>query len=153
MTIPAMQTGVADRPQPDAHDRPLSSTPHSMFLEDLKAQVHDKFPQIASAADRRYAMHWGDYPPEGTYSWFESLANALNDEMRDCVSAAVHLPLMRLLEGTLDSSEEVYGCLDVAFVENLFWQVGGERAAPYWELMPNRFRELYLRFHSRPPVP
>ena len=124
-----------------------------MFLEDLKAQVHEKFPQIASAADRRHARYWGDYPPEGAYSWFESLANALNDEMRDRVPAAVHLPLMRHLEGTLDGSKEIHRCMDVAFVENLFWQVGGERAAPYWEVMPKRLRELYLGFHSRPPVP
>ena len=124
-----------------------------MLLEELKAQVHEEFPLIAAAADRRYAKYWGDDPPEGAYSWFESLANALNDEMRGRVSATVHLALMRHLEVALDSSEEVYRCMDVAFVENLFWQVGGERAAPYWELMPDRLRELYLGFHTRPPVP
>ena len=145
--------GDACRPTAAGHERPLSGTLHCMLLEKLKAQVHEKFPVIAAAADRRHEKYWGDYPPEEAYSWFESLANALNDEMRDRALPAVHLPLMRHLEGALGSSEEVYRCIDVAFVENLFWQVGGERAAPYWELMPGRLKELYLGFHPRPPVP
>ena len=124
-----------------------------MLLEELKTQVHEKFPLIAVAADRRHEQYWGDAPPEGAYSWFESLANALNDEMRGRVPPTVHLPLMQHLEGALNSSQEVFRCMDVAFVENLFWQVGGERAASYWELMPVRLRELYLGFHSHPPVP
>lgn len=140
-------------PEPAVHDHPLSGTLHSMSPEDLKAQVHQKFPQIALAADHRHAKYWGDCPPDGAHSWLESLANALNDEMRGRVAAAVHLPLMQHIENALDSSEEVYRCVDVAFVENLYWQIGGERAAPYWALMPTRLRKLYLGFHPRPPVP
>lgn len=124
-----------------------------MSLDQLKAQVHEKFPPIAAAADRRHEAHWGSLPPEGAYSWFESLADALNDEMRALKPPAIHLPLMRHLEGALDSSEEVFRCIDVAFVENLFWQVGGERAAPYWASMPDRLKRLFLEFHTHPPVP
>ena len=124
-----------------------------MLLEELKTQVHEKFPLIAAAADRRHERYWDNDPPEGAYSWFESLANALNDEMRARVPPTVHLPLMRHLEGALDRSQEVCRCMNVAFVENLFWQVGGEHAASFWELMPGRLKELYLGFHSRPPVP
>ncbi len=81
------------------------------------------------------------------------LGQRAEDEMLGRVHPTVHLPLMRHLEGALDSSQEVYRCMDVAFVENLFWQVGGGRAASYWELMPGRLKELYLGFHSRAPVP
>ncbi len=45
-----------------------------MSLEELKAQVHGAFPLISEAADRRHEKYWGDDPPEGAYSWFESLA-------------------------------------------------------------------------------
>ena len=107
-----------------------------MSLQGLEAEVHASFPLISQAADRRHEKHWGDLLPDDAYMGFESLANALNDERRGGMPAAVHRPLLGHLEDALGRSDEVDRCIDVAFVEKLFWQVGGERAAPYWESMP-----------------
>ena len=54
-----------------------------MLLEELKTQVQEKFPLIAAAADRRHERYWDNDPPEGAYSWFESLANALKTRCSD----------------------------------------------------------------------
>jgi hypothetical protein len=46
---------------------------------------------------------------------------------------------------------EVRNCIDVSFVENLFWQVTPDRSGPYWARMPDLLKRLYLGFHSKPP--
>lgn len=86
------------------------------------------------------------------HSWFESLANAVNLEMSRGIDPTTHGALFARLERALNSSEEVFRCLDVAFVENLFWQVPTANADPYWQNLPARFKALYEAFHHRKPV-
>lgn len=123
-----------------------------MSIDELFAQVHDSFPTISEAADRHYERQFGAESPVHAYSWFESLANALNLEMSHGIDPTTHRGLLTRLERALNSSEEVFKCLDVAFVENLFWQVPATKAAPYWEQLPVRFKALYQGFHHRTPV-
>lgn len=123
-----------------------------MSIDDLFAEVHDSFRTIAEAADRHYERQFGADSPVYAYSWFESLANALNLEMSRGIDPKTHRGLLARLERALNSSEEVFRCLDVAFVENLFWQVPAAKAEPYWELLPVRFKALYQDFHHRTPV-
>jgi hypothetical protein len=47
---------------------------------------------------------------------------------------------------------EVKNCIDVAFTENLFWQVKEEEAEPYWALLPSNLKELYVGFHGKNPL-
>ncbi|WP_459874025.1 DUF7674 family protein [Endothiovibrio diazotrophicus] len=47
---------------------------------------------------------------------------------------------------------EVRNCIDVAFTENLFWQVKEENATPHWELLPSNLRDLHVGFHGRTPL-
>jgi len=123
-------------------------------LQELFEQVRSTFPTISEAADRLHERHWGSDLKDSLspYAWFESLANALNAEMSRGADPKLHLALFSHLERALDSSEEVFRCLDVAFVENLFWQIPSRKAAPYWQLLPSRFRTLYEEFHRHPPV-
>jgi len=123
-----------------------------MSLEELYAEVRSKFPPISEAADRHYERQFGSEPPVYHYSWFESLANALNLEMSRGTDPRVHRDLLANLERALNSSEKVFQCLDVAFVENLFWQVPTAKAIPYWQHLPARFKALYEAFHHRTPV-
>ena len=123
-----------------------------MSLDELYEEVRGKFPLIAEAADRHYERQFGSEPPIYPYSWFESLANALNLEMSREVDPKVHRGLLTHLERALNSSEEVFRCLAVAFVENLFWQVPTTKAGPYWQHLPARFKTLYEAFHHRTPV-
>ena len=119
---------------------------------DLYNAVRAKFPAIREKADRIHVRQWGEIDPEFAYSWFESLAYALNGEMSSKVDCQVHEPLLTYISSVLPSaSEPVYRCIDVAFVENLFWQVPSIMCAPYWERLPLPLRELYLGFHHREP--
>ena len=121
-----------------------------MTLDQLATEVRSRFPSIAGSSDRHYERKLG--PPVTTYSWFEGLADAMNAEMTRSVDPKTHDALLSYLERALNSSEEVFKCLDVAFVENLFWQVPANKATPYWRRLPARFRALYEGFHHRTPL-
>lgn len=123
-------------------------------VEQLYCEFRDSFPDISAKADRNYAKYWSEKPSiKGAYSWLQSLANALNAEMAREVSYSVHEPLFVFINKVLaNCSEEVFKCIDVSFVENLFWQVSKTKAEPYWNPMPSRLKELYVGFHGTPPL-
>jgi hypothetical protein len=119
---------------------------------DLYNAVRAKFPALRETADKIHVRQWGELAPEFAYSWFESLAYALNGEMSRQVDFSVHERLFGYISGVFPgAAEPVRKCIDVAFVENLFWQVPSAKCAPYWERLPPRLRELYLDFHRREP--
>lgn len=115
--------------------------------------VRKKFPLISAVADRFHEQRWGEYLDEGVeYAWFESLADALNQEMRKEVPYKVHEPFFELIAGaTSKCSDAVHGCIDVSFVENLFWQVPSVKCKPYWRGFSPVLRRLYMEFHHREP--
>ena len=122
-------------------------------IPDLYLAVRSAFPDMAAKADRDYFEQWGERLPEDEYSWFQSLANALNAQMRKRVAAADHRALFEFINRALrDCSAEVARCIDVSFVENLFWQVPADQAQGYWQQLPGPLKQLYLQFHSRPPA-
>ncbi len=127
-------------------------TPALETVLELHQAVKAKFPLLCRMADEMHLRRWGEFDPELSYAWFESLAQALNREMSRQIDARVHRPLLSYLSGVLPSaSEPVRQCIDVAFVENLFWQVPQAKCRPYWECLPPRLRALYLDFHRREP--
>ena len=115
--------------------------------------IKERWPDISSKADIEYERLWGDFTGEYySYSWFEALANALNKEMGRGVSASAYQDLLSLISASFDSGDEaVRVCIDVAFVENLFWQVPKNKSADYWAALPENLRELYLAFHRHAP--
>ena len=120
---------------------------------DLYNSVRSNFPDIAAKADREHIRYWGELDPEFAYSWFQSLANALNVEMRKGTSYENYSKLFTFISNSLvNCTKEIYICIDVSFTENLFWQVPGEKAAPYWQALPEPIKELYLGFHRRAPL-
>jgi len=121
-------------------------------LLDLYRHVREAYPSITKSADRIHLYVWDELSPELAHSWFESLANALNQEMRAGVAYETHKALFEFLSKSLSgASDDIYGCIDVAFVENLFWQVPSQEAAPYWQPLPEPLKHLYLEFHRREP--
>jgi len=122
-------------------------------LEQFYSEVRERFPDISAMADREYIKYWGEANPEDAYSWFQSLANALNSEMKRQVNYSIHEQLFVFISNALaDCSKEVFNCIDVSFVENLFWQVSEAKAGPYWHSMPDSLKELYIGFHSKLPL-
>lgn len=120
---------------------------------DLYNVVRDRFPEITEVADRVHVKTWGEPDPEFAYSWFGSLANSLNNEMNKDIDARNHMKLFSYLNQTLQTcSPEIKNCIDVSFVENLFWQVPRNKAEPYWLKLPASLKELYIGFHKRAPL-
>ncbi|MDF3197029.1 hypothetical protein [Pseudomonas sp. 1928-m] len=122
-------------------------------IVDLYNVVRDRYPEITEAADRVHVKMWGELDPEFAYSWFESLANALNGDMNKGINASNHMKLFSFFNQALQGcSPEIKNCIDVAFVENLFWQVPSAKAEPYWAKLPASLKELYMGFHNRAPL-
>jgi hypothetical protein len=118
----------------------------------LYESVRQAFPVITEKADRIHIRQWGELDPDFAYSWFESLANALNGEMQRGADYGDHKEIFEFVGRALvGATDEIHQCIDVAFVENLFWQVPSPKCAPYWQQMPQPLRKLYLEFHSREP--
>ncbi len=115
--------------------------------------TRDKYPDVTEKADKEHVRIWGDLDPEFAYSWFESLANALNKEMTEGVDPEKYRDLLEFISAQFQTGdEEVKNCIDVAFTENLFWEVPSIKAKAYWELLPENLKELYVNFHWREPL-
>ncbi|MFV9657321.1 hypothetical protein ACNFCK_20740 [Pseudomonas sp. NY15366] len=120
---------------------------------DLYNCVRSNFPEITAKADREHIRLWSELDPEFAYSWFGSLANALNSEMCKGTNHGSHSELFIFISNSLENcTKEIHKCIDVSFTENLFWQVPSEKAAPYWHALPEPLKELYLGFHRRAPL-
>ena len=116
-------------------------------------ETRKKFPVITEKADREHIRNWGDLDPEFAYSWFESLASVLNKEMRREVSPDKYSGVFKYMSTSFNNGDkEVRNCIDAAFTENLFWQVAADKAEPYWKLLPDNLKELYVNFHHKKPV-
>lgn len=117
--------------------------------------IKERYPEISEKADAEYLKQWGEYddPEYYSYSWFESLANVLNKQMYWSVPAEKFSELFADICSAFNSGDEdVKKCIDVAFVENLYWQVAPEKAKNYWNIMPETLKKLYVNFHHRTPL-
>lgn len=126
-----------------------------MTLDSFCQKIKKRYPRTSRKADKLYNDYWNSLVqvPFSSYSWFESLANALNEEMKRKVPAENFLPLFKEISDELSKGQsEIVKAIDVAFVENLFWQVPSIESEPYWEIMPNNLKDLYVAFHRRKPI-
>jgi hypothetical protein len=124
-----------------------------MSVLDLYEEFRVTFPDITVKADSIHIKQWGDIDPDFAYSWFESLANAINGEMRKSVNVQKYSVVFEFFRKKyLFEGGDVKNCIDVSFIENLFWQVNPESSKSYWEALPEVLKGLYIGFHSRVPA-
>jgi hypothetical protein len=124
-----------------------------LHLQELYQEVRARFPEVAEAADREHVGYWRGLELDDAYPWFHSLANVLNREMNRGVAFEVHEPLFGFIaEAALACDQPARACIDVSFVENLFWQVPESKGRPYWVGLPPGLKRLYLLFHRQPPA-
>lgn len=119
------------------------------FCEEIKS----KFPAISEKAEKEYFKFWGDVGPEFySYTWFEALARVINAEMNKGAQPQEFRPLfLAIAYGFKNGSEEVKKTIDVAFVENLYWNVSSNASELHWNHFPEILKELYLGFHRKEP--
>jgi len=114
--------------------------------------IREKFPEITKKTDIKHIEIWSEVDPEFAYSWFESLANALNSEMINGVNANKYKELFNYISRNFDEgNSEVRDCIDVSFTESLFWKVPKNKAKIYWKSLPLNLRTLYINFHRKEP--
>ncbi|RDH41181.1 DUF7674 family protein [Zooshikella ganghwensis] len=123
-----------------------------MPILDMYNQFRETFPDLTEKTDKEHIRRWSEVDPDFAYSWFESLANALNNEMNKKISVSKYSEVFEFIRSHfMNGNKEARNCIDVAFTENLFWQVKPENAKPYWDALPNVLKELYVDFHNRKP--
>lgn len=130
--------------------RPMSKL-RDAFCDSIK----ERYPAISKKADAEYELLWGDFTDSEyySYSWFEALAHALNKEMSRRVPVSQYQELLYLISSSFESGDEdVRKCIDVAFVENLFWQVSRDKAVDYWGALPENLKSLFIGFHHINPL-
>ncbi len=126
-----------------------------MNLDDFCNTIKGEYPSISEKADKLYNDYWNSIVEMefSSYSWFESLANAINDEMNRKVSCTDYELLFGSISRQFETGDiDTRKAIDVAFVENLFWEVGKSEALPYWDIMPRNLKDLYVGFHGQLPL-
>lgn len=124
-----------------------------MSVLEMYHDFRRRFPEMAQAADKRHVKIWDSIDDETAYSWFESLAGAINDQISAAEKHTDLLSVFSFFDAQLQGSEmEVKNCIDVSFVENLFWEVQPSSAAYAWDAMPDSMQQLYLKFHGKLPT-
>ncbi|WP_428818610.1 DUF7674 family protein [Microbulbifer sp. MCCC 1A16149] len=126
-----------------------------MDLDTFCRKIKETYPEISAKTDKIYDDYWNRLVQMefSSYAWFESLANTLNSEMKKKVVADNYQTLLKTISKEYDRGESgVMKAIDVAFVENLFWQVQCDDAQPYWDVMPDNLKELYVGFHGQEPL-
>lgn len=126
-----------------------------MKLDSFCESIRADYPDISASADVLYNEYWNEIIEMdfSSYSRFESLANAINERMKNKVPASEYNSIFRAISNQFgQGSKDIDTAIDVAFVENLFWQVLPADAEPYWDVLPNNLKALYIAFHRRTPL-
>src|SRR5690554_4072719 len=126
-----------------------------MDLDEFCNSIKKQYPEISNKADIKYDKYWSRLVEMefSSYSWFEQLANAVNDEMAKEIPPEKYTSLMNYIGDEYNVGiAEVKNAIDVAFTENLFWQIPACKALPYWEKLPKNLQALYIGFHRYAPL-
>ncbi|WP_027469698.1 DUF7674 family protein [Deefgea rivuli] len=124
-----------------------------MDLLSMHVEFKAQYPDISKTAGKLHLELWDEITSETVFIWFESLANALNREMLDEIDAKKYKALFEFFrEHYFSGDNQVKSCIDVSFVENLFWNVPASKAKNYWIIFPEVLKELYVNFHGREPI-
>ena len=119
----------------------------------LYNNVRKSFPDITEKADAIHMQLWDTVDSDSAYSWFESLAKALNSEMAREEPENTYSQLVEYLAKEYERGDrEVQDCIDVAFVENLFWDVMPNKLEPFWRKFPETLKNLYVAFYKATPL-
>ncbi len=122
-------------------------------VKELFDAIRAKFPGLAKKTDRLHMQRYVDDEFELNFLWFECLADVLNAEMAENIPYENHAKFFNFVSDQLaEDIREIYECIDVALVENLFFDVKVVHAKPYWDKLPKPLKELYLGFHGRTPL-
>ena len=123
-----------------------------MPVQEMFDEFRSKFPDITEKADAEHIPLWDKPTPQFAFEWFESLAKAINREIAHEIPVTVYQPVFEYLRlQYLMGDDAAKECIDVSFVENLFWQIKSEKVELYWQALPSLLQDLYIKFHGCAP--
>ena len=124
-----------------------------MDVREMYEDFRSRYPELTRATDARHLATWGRVEHETAFLWFESLASALNSQMGFPEKRTEMVTIFMYLDSKYRTgSKDVKNCIDVSFVENLFWEVSPKFAAPVWATLPKSLQQIYCGFHGRTPT-
>ncbi len=110
------------------------------------------FADLAQRADQRHLRVWGSVE-DSVYGWFECLAEEMNLDMRAGQQHQIHRAIFEFFrQQFMLGDESIKNCIEVAWLENLFWQVPAKLTASDWHALPLVFKQLYIGFHQKSPI-
>ncbi len=118
------------------------------FIKD----VQTKFPELAALANQEHIYKFRDEDFELDSLWFESFANSVNRAMSSESGMEACKSIFNYFSEAFEKGDqEIRNCIDVSFVENLFWKVSSEKCKVYWKYLPENLKHLYIGFHGKVP--
>jgi len=117
-----------------------------MSVEQMYRDFRGHFPDIAVATDTKHQESvFYDDDQDFQPSWFETLAHELSDRMsvpdqREEIAAVFEYMDQRFRTG----NDEIKNCIDVWFVENLFYSVPRQVSRLVWPMLPKNLQKLYM---------
>lgn len=125
---------------------------HDAEVKQFAELTRQSFPEAAAKADDVLRCRGFDSNDEAYIIWFECLAEVTNQKMRSAESEAVEKLFGFFSEQLTSASPPVKECIDVGYVENLFWQVPENTLKQFWPALPSRLKRLYSDFHGSAPL-
>lgn len=123
-----------------------------MGIDEMYEDFRNRYPELTKAVDGRHAQIFESVQNETAYMWFESVAGALNAQMGNPKQRTEFASIFKYFDMKFRTgSKKVKNCIDVSFVENLFWEVRPKKAAPVWATLPKNLQQLYIDTHGRTP--
>ena len=110
-----------------------------------------KFPLDSNTADKVYINRGFEKKDEAYHVWFEAFAEVTNMYMKKRQTANVLKHFEFFMYHSKNGTEVIKNCIDVSYVENLFWEINSETSKYYWSLLPKKLQELYFAFHHGMP--
>ena len=119
---------------------------------DLVRAARQRFPREAEETDRwlRERGLMDDVLATSTFQWIEAFADRVTDAIKLRRGDIVTELTSFMAEQYRDQPDALQGIMDVAFAENLMWDVGDEAKVWAWPFIAAEIRHLYAEMWSDP---
>ena len=114
--------------------------------------VTSEFTLDAKQADKVYRELGFDKEDKAYYIWFECFAEVTNMLMKENDKDNVLKHFSFFTSYLNNGTDVIKNCIDVSYIENLFWKVDKETSELFWPLLPKQMQELYIDFHGLKPT-
>jgi hypothetical protein len=114
----------------------------------IKRATAARFPEEAEVVDAQML----DFDDDAYETWMERFCDTTNEAMARRDGPLVHAHLSFMSQQLADADEEGRQALDVAYTENLMWNLDVEAKRWAWPRVPANLRQLYVDMWGEPKI-